>query len=87
MTVDNLEMEPKAFPFPTFWWTRNSVGVMNVSGSVYFGYPAVIFSNVSRNDTGTYSIFAENSIIDGDEMIGNDTGSFILDVLCKCFVL
>ena len=83
LTVDNLEQESLAFPFPLFQWTRNDIIASNNSGLVSYGYPTVSFSNISRQDAGTYTLFAENFRIDEpDVQIGNDTATFILEVLC-----
>lgn len=73
-----------AFPFPrTFKWTRNGLSAGNTSDRIVFGYPAVTFHNISRNDIGTFVLFAENFRFDDpQQIIGNDTGSVTLDVLC-----
>lgn len=90
LRVDTLEKEPVAFPFPVFQWTRNGAPAVNITNILAYGYPSVTFYSVSRTDAGTYSLYAENFVLTEDTSIlevGNDTGSFNLDVLCKPFVV
>ena len=85
ITVDlSEEILPPAFPFPVFQWMRNGVHTVNISGSVVYGYPSVTFFNISRNAAGIYSLFAQNFVInDTGKAVGNDSGGFTIDVLCK----
>ena len=85
VTIDlSFEDESEAFPFPAFNWTKNgSLIDVTTTGRISFGYPSASFSNISRHDAGTYLINAENFVVDTGEMIGYDTGSFTLNVLCK----
>ena len=83
--VDNLEEDPIAFPFPAFQWMRNGLPVTNITGIVAYGYPSVSFYNISRKETGTYLLFAENFAINSTSVaVGNDTGSLVINVLCEC---
>ena len=81
----DLSESPPAFPFPRiFQWQKNGAFVDANTSMVTFGYPSVVFENVSRSDSGNYSLMATNYLLDNpDEMLGNDSGSFFLDVLCK----
>ena len=76
----NLTKGTTAFPEPTFSWTRD--------GQLLIGpdltYSSVTFENVRRMDAGNYTVSATNFILNSTtEQVGNDTGSFYLDVLCK----
>ena len=87
LIVDGLEEQPAAYPFPIFQWTRNGIPVVNISESVSYGYPSINFYNISRTAAGNYSLFAENYVINSTGtsiMVGNDMGSFTLDVFCEC---
>ena len=84
MVTGNLEDNPAAFPYPReFQWTKDGSTVVNMTDSIVYGYPSVIFNNVSRVDAGIYSLFARNFLVDGSDIIGSDTGNFTLDVLCE----
>ncbi len=79
----NLESGQPAFPFPEFEWTKDGQPISNSSGRV-FSYPFLTISSVGRSDSGVYSLSARNFVINEPlRQIGNDTGSFTLDVLCK----
>ena len=69
-----------AFPEPSFSWTRNGQP-FTAPG---LNYSTVVFDNVKREDAGNYNVSATNFILNSTtEQVGNDTGSFYLDVLCK----
>ena len=72
------------FPYPQeFQWTRNS-DVLSNSSQALWGYPGVALRDVSRTDSGLYSLSATNYRLDNpSEEIGRSTGSFQLNVLCK----
>ena len=78
----NISQNPIAFPVETvsFTWTRDGQTLSSGPG-LSLTYSSMIFSNVARQDSGNYSVFASN-VIEGRE-VGNDTGSFNLDVICK----
>ena len=57
----------------SFDGTPISEGGSNPNISIY---PAIIFTNVNRTDSGNYSITVSNEE-------GTSTGFFILDVLCE----
>lgn len=84
VSIDISDSYP-AFPFPMiFQWQRNGINIASNTSTVTYGYPVVNFANVSRSDTGNYSLTATNFLLDGsDEQLGNDSGSFNLNVLCK----
>ena len=83
----DLCQDPVAFPEPntadSFTWKKNGQPLTGLA----LTYSSVIFPTVRRTDAGNYTVFATNFVF-GDSMaqVGNDTGSFYLDVLCKCVV-
>ena len=76
----NITQNPTAFPMETvsFSWTRNGQPLTTDPAQTY---SSLTFSNIDRSDSGNYSVFASN-VVDGRE-VGNDTGSFYLNVICK----
>ena len=62
----------------SFDWTRD--GRPLTTGPA-LTYSSVTFSSIERTDSGTYSVLATN-VVDGVQ-VGNDTGSFTLDVICE----
>ena len=76
------------FPFPQqFQWMKDGVNVTN-SSRISYGYPIVVFENVLREDIGNYTLTAANFRLDNESLqVGNDTGSFFLDVFCKCITM
>ena len=77
----NLTMGRDAFPEPTFSWTRDGQLLTGLSDLTY---SSVTFDNVRRVDAGNYTVSATNFVLNSTtEQVGNDTGSFYLDVLCK----
>ena len=79
----DISQEPTAFPTDTvsFEWTKG-VQPLSSGPGLSLTYSTVTFSNLDRQDSGNYSIFASN-VVEGRE-VGNDTGSFNLNVICKC---
>ena len=76
----NLTMGTAAFPEPTFSWTRDGLPLTGPG----LTYSSVTFDNVRRTDAGNYTVSATNFILNSTtEQVGNDMGSFYLDVLCK----
>ena len=74
----------EALPLPEggqFLW-RMGGSVVSSDSRVTYGYPSVMFNAVERGDAGDYTLSATNTRPNGSE-IGNDTGSFTLDVYCK----
>ena len=78
----DLALDPSPFPVNTlsFDWTRDGRPLTTVTGPA-LTYSSVTFSSVDRTDSGTYSVLTTN-VVDGVQ-VGNDTGSFNLDVVCK----
>ena len=76
----DLSLDPAVFPEPSdFSWNVNSQPLTNLPLS----YSIVNFSIIRRSHAGNYSVFAVNYLLnDPSVQIGNDTGSFYLDVLC-----
>ena len=76
--------QPEAFPLPAgeqVTWTMGG-SVVTSDGRVTYGYPAVMFDAVERDDAGDYTLTASNTRSDGSE-IGRAIGSFTLDVYCE----
>ena len=82
VTID-LRQEPDAFPEPTlFSWNKDGQPLADL----LLTYSNVTFDTVTRTDTGNYTITATNFVLPGSpgaNQVGNDTGSFYLDVICK----
>ena len=80
ISVD-LRQEPAAFPEPTsFVWYKDGLPLTDFKQT----YSNVTFDSIGRMDVGNYTVFARNFISGGSmERVGNDTGSFHLDVLCE----
>ena len=78
--------QPEAFPLPVgeqiIWTMGGSVVSISSDGRVTYGYPAVMFDAVERDDAGDYTLTASNTRSDGSE-IGRATGSFTLNVYCE----
>ena len=82
--VDIL-LDPEPFPLDTisYSWTRNGLSLTGGSG-LTLEYSSVMFSTIERSDVGEYSVFASNHASENPlQQIGNGTGSFSLDVICK----
>ena len=77
-----------SFPEPVFQWSRNGQ-VLNGPRPALM-YNSVTFDNVQRADGGNYTVVATNFVINStteQDLVGNDTGSFYLDVLCKLLLM
>lgn len=85
LSID-LSTGPDPFPYPRdfHWAGEDGVPLRNVSGYAW-GYPGAVLRNISRTDSGLYSLTAVNYALDNPrEEIGRATGSFQLVVLCEC---
>lgn len=80
----NLSTGEEPFPYPRqFQWTKDNVMLGNSSG-VALGYPGLVLHDVSRADSGQYSLSAATFRLDNpSEELASATGSFQLNVLCK----
>ena len=83
--VDLLQ-DPPAFPEPTdFTWMRN--GQPSLRSGLTTTYSNVTFDSIMRGDAGSYTVTATNFLLnDSTRPIGSDSGTFYLDVLCKCWL-
>ena len=83
--VIDLRQEPAAFPEPTiFTWRKNGQLLTHFDQT----FSNVTIPSIERADAGNYSVFATNFVLDGSmEQVGNDSGSFYLDVICKLFLV
>ena len=79
----DLIQEPVAFPEPSnFEWLIGGQPLRQ--NGLTTTYSSVIFDSVVRTDSGNYIVNATNFLLDNaSEPVGNDMGSFYLDVLCK----
>ena len=80
----DLCQDPVPFPEPTapdsFTWNRDGQPLTGLA----LTYSNVTFPTVRRTDTGNYTVSATNFVFGNSmEQVGNDTGSFYLDVLCN----
>ena len=84
----DLRQEPVAFPEPTsFRWCKDGRHLTEVDRPT-LTYSNVTFSTVRREDSGNYTISATNFVIGSNtEQVGNDTGNFYLDVICKFWIV
>ena len=82
----DLHQEPAAFPEPTlFRWYKD--GQPLTQADRLLTYSNVTFNTVRRADAGNYTVSATNFVIGSNtEAVGNDTGSFYLDVICELCV-
>ena len=79
-TAVNLSESLAAFPEPFFQWSKDG---QPLSGPI-LTYNTATFNSVRRADTGNYTVVATNFVLNSTtELVGNDTGGFYLDVLCK----
>ena len=81
----DLRQEPAAFPEPTsFHWYKDGQRLTEADRPPT--YSNVTFSTVRREDAGNYTVSATNFVVGSNvEQVGNDTGSFFLDVICKLY--
>lgn len=75
----NLTEGLAPFPQPSFNWTKDG---FLLSGPA-LTYATVTFDNIRRVDAGIYNVSATNFVLNSMQLVGSDTGSFYLDVLCK----
>ena len=85
----DLYQDPAAFPQPTlFNWNKDGQPLRT---DLLLTYSSVTFDTVSRVDAGNYRVSATNFVLPGSpgtNQVGNDTGSFYLDVICKqCIIM
>lgn len=78
----DISREPLAFPEPTnFMWLKDQEPLRN---GLITTYSNVTFNSVLRTDSGIYTVYAANTLLnDTSQQIGNDSGSFHMNVLCK----
>ena len=85
----DIRLDPEPFPLDTlsFSWIKDNQSLTGGSG-LTLAYSSITFPTIWRSDAGVYSVSASNHIIgDSSQQIGDDTGSFTLDVLCKLSVI
>ena len=84
----DLLQEPAPFPEPnSFQWYKNEQCLTEADRPLT-AYSNVTFSTVSREDAGSYTVFATNFVIGSHtDQVGNDTGNFYLDVICKFYIV
>ena len=83
VTID-LHQGPDAFPESTvFNWDKDG---QPLRPDLLLTYSNVTFDTVNRADAGNYAVTAINFVLPGSpgtNQVGNDTGSFYLNVICK----
>ena len=73
---------PQAFPFPSLVeWTRDGGEV--VSSSENINYSSIFIGSVEPSDAGQYTLTATNYQLDGVTLVGSDSASLTLNVLCE----
>ena len=89
VTVDLLQ-DPAAFPEPTiFSWRKD--GQLLSATELTLTYSNITIDTVKRADAGNYTVTATNFVLSGSSVanqleVGNGTGSFYLDVICKTII-
>lgn len=79
----DLRQEPAAFPEPNFEWLIGGQPLIRQNG-ISTTYSSITFDSIVRTDSGNYTVNATNFLLDNsNEPVGNDVGSFYLDVLCE----
>ena len=79
VTID-LHQDPAPYPKPTvFAWYKD--GLLLSGAGLVLTYSTATFATVRRVDTGNYAVSAVN--FGKSQQIGNDSGGFHLDVICK----
>ena len=85
----NIGLDPEPFPLDTlsFLWIRDGQQLTGGSG-LALAYSGVTFAMIERSDSGEYSVSASNYVFGSpSQQIGNDTGRFSLDVICKLNII
>ena len=74
-----------AFPFPSevTWSRQDGVELVNSTDTRVFGYPSIFIGSVLPSDTGHYTLTATNYQLDRVTLVGTDSASFTLNVLCE----
>ena len=82
----DLRQEPDAFPEPSiFSWNKDGQPLRT---GLLLTHSNITFSTVRRADVGNYTVSATNFVLGSiTEQVGNDTGSFYLDVICKLYII
>ena len=83
----DLHQEQVAFPEPSvFSWNKDGQPLR--TDQYLLTYSNITFNVVRIYDAGNYTVSAINFVLGGTvEQVGNDTGSFYLDVLCKLLIV
>ena len=78
----DLRQDPAPFPEPsTFNWSKDG---QPLSADLNVTYSTLIFSSITRNSTGNYTVSATNFLLsNSSQQLWSDTGIFYLDVLCE----
>ena len=83
LNISDPDSRP-AFPFPSdVMWRRDGVELVNISDTRLFGYPSIFIGSVLQSDAGPYTLTATNYQLDGVTLVGTNSGSFTLNVLCE----
>ena len=82
----DLRQDPASFPEPTFFNWNKDGQPLDLRNGLILTYSNVTFDSIRRADAGNYSVSATNFVLPGSpgtDLVGNDTGNFYLDVICK----
>ena len=76
---------PPAFPFPSeFMWSRDDGAELeSVPDTRIFNYSTIFIGSVLRSDAGTYTLTATSYQLDEVTLVGTDSGTFTLNILCE----
>ena len=79
-----LGQSPAAYPEPTVYtWNKDGEPLSSGPGRT-LTYSSITFSPVTRSNAGNYMVSTTNYILGSNtEQVGNDTGSFFINVICK----
>ena len=73
-----------AFPSPSLVeWTRDGGEVVSSSENRVFNYSSIFIGSVEPSDAGQYNLTATNYQLDGVTLVGSDSASLTLNVLCE----
>ena len=82
ITINMENVGPTAHPFPSFSWSMEGNQAFNSSG-INLGYPSLTSDSIQEVHHGTYTLSAMNYHLVDNTVIGQSTGTVVLEVLCK----
>ena len=79
--VINISLNPLPYPLDNISFTWSHDGTPLTNDIAILTYSSVTFHRILREESGDYDVTATNFA--QGRQVGNDTGSFHLDVICK----